>query len=197
MAKKTTKSTKNTTKKVNEQVVEEVTTLDEPEVVIEKKIKKEKDEIKKSNDNERLIKIIMGVVIAIVLVLAIIIPIVKNSNNQEKQLEKYMKELGKVYYEDIYFEAWGEDSEGRTKLLSSHTSTGINTDLSNLARTVSGKNGFPSTDEILEKFVNKKTGKSCSKTATKVYFYPTEPFGKTNYKMEVKLDCGFDKKAEK
>ena len=127
----------------------------------------------------------------VVVILAIIL--IVNCTNQEKKLEKYMEELGKVYYEEIYQPSFSSDAK-KEELLSKFTVTGINTDLENLVRAVSSRNDLPTDEEILAKFVNKKTGKSCDKTSTRIYFYPTEPYGAKDYTIKVKLDCGFDEK---
>lgn len=104
-----------------------------------------------------------------------------------------MKELGKVYYEEVYYSSFNKEDE-RNEFLAKYTTLGIKTDLSNLVRSVASKNDLPSSEEILAKFVNKKTGKECNRTNTKVFFYPTKPYGVKDYKIDVKVDCGFEEK---
>ena len=130
--------------------------------------------------------------VAAIAVVAIVVVLVIVLNNPQKKLEKYMKQLGKVYYEDVYYSSFSKDDE-RSEFLAKYTTLGIKTDLSNLVRAVASKNGLPTSEEILAKFVNKKTGKECNRSTTKVFFYPEEPFGKTNYRIEVQVECGYEK----
>lgn len=215
MANKKSSSKKSTAKKTNntrsmaakgyvkapkEVKVEEV----KVEKVAKKEVKTEKVEVKaepvkavkktkKCNFKDLLttknICICAGVLVAII----IIVTIIANANNQEKKLTKYMKQLGKIYYEDIYHASF-QDDEARAATLGKYTATGINTDLENLVRAVSSRNDLPTDEEILAKFVNKKTGKACDKTSTRIYFYPSEPYGVKDYTIKVNLDCGFDEK---
>lgn len=146
------------------------------------------EKVKKFFTNKTTL-IICCVVAAVLIVLLIVL---LASGGQEKKLEKELKELGKVYYEEVYYGSWGDDVDGRTELLEKFVTLGIKSDLSNLVRAVAGKNGLASEEEILADFVNSKTGKQCNRTNTKVTFYPSEPFEKTDYKMEVQIDCGFE-----
>ena len=47
-----------------------------------------------------------------------------------------------------------------------------------------------------EKCKFKNNGKACNNKTTRAIIYPKSPYGKKDYKVEVELDCGFDKKAE-
>jgi cytochrome oxidase assembly protein ShyY1 len=173
--------------KTEKEVKEAVKTLvreEEPK----KEIKKEK-KAKKSNIFTKK-NICIGV--AAIAVVAIVVVLVIVLNNPQKKLEKYMKQLGKVYYEDVYYSSFEKDNE-RSEFLAKYTTLGIKTDLSNLVRAVASKNGLPTSEEILAKFVNKKTGKECNRSTTKVFFYPEEPYGKNNYRIEVQVECGYEK----
>ena len=154
-----------------------------------KEVKKAKKDSKKCNILS--VKNISIAVATLVVVVVTVICIVK-ANNPQKKLEKYMKELGKVYYEDVYFASFGKEDE-RSEFLAKYTTLGIKTDLNNLVRAVASKEGLPTSEEILAKFVNKKTGKECNRTTSKVFFYPQEPFGKTDYKIEVVVECDYEK----
>lgn len=176
--------------KKQEEVKENVKALVREE---EKPVKKETKKSKKFDIKKCLTKKNICIVVSSVLVLVIIILIIACCNNQEKKLTKYMKQLGKVYYEDIYHASFQNDA-AREETLSKFAVTGINTDLENLVRAVSTKKDLPTDAEILAKFVNKKTGKACNQSSTRIYFYPSEPYGAKDYKIEVKLDCGFNEK---
>ncbi len=176
--------------KKQEEVKENVKALVREE---EKPVKKESKKAKKFNFKKCLTKKNIGIAAGILVVLVAIILIIVNCNNQEKKLSKYMKQLGKVYYEEIYLPSFKDDAT-KEATLSKFTVTGINTDLENLVRAVSNRNGMPTDEEILAKFVNKKTDKKCNQSSTRIYFYPSEPYGTKDYKIEVKLDCGFNEK---
>ena len=132
--------------------------------------------------------IIITAVVALVLVAGIILLVVFASNNQEKELTKELETIGRNFYEDFYYSQIGENDEERATFLSKYSTIGIKVDLENLARTLDNK------DEELAKFVNKKTKQSCHLTNSKVTIYPQDPYGKSDYKIDVTLDCGFEKK---
>ena len=189
------KETKNVVteevKPTEKEVKEAVKTLvreEEPKKEAKKEVKKEKKTKKTSIFTKK--NIIVGV--AVVAVVAIAVVLVLVLNNPQKKLEKYMKQLGKVYYEEVYYSSFNKENE-RSEFLAKYTTLGIKTDLSNLVRAVASKDGLPNSEEILAKFVNKKTGKECNRSTTKVFFYPEEPFGKTDYRIEVQVDCGYEK----
>ncbi len=53
-------------------------------------------------------------------------------------------------------------------------------------------------EDFSNKIKNFKNGdKSCDKTNTMVIIYPTSPYGKNNYNVQVSLDCGFKATEEK
>lgn len=189
---------KDVAKKEVEEVKEEVEKVEEiKEEKTENKQKENnkkpsKKEVRMKEKNSNKIKIIGGVVAGLVVIALIVLLVIKLSNPQRK-LEKYLKQLSKVYYEEVYYGAFNND-ESRKEFLAKYTTLGIKTDLDNLVRAVSGRDDLPTSEEILSKFVNKKTGKECNRTTTKSYFYPVEPYGKTDYKLEVKVECGYDKK---
>lgn len=144
-----------------------------------------KDDKKKSKVDSKLV-IIPLVVVVLAVVLGLLVSFGKGDNQNE--LEKSLKEMGKNFYENFYYEQIGTSADERTKLLSKFTTVGIKVDLENLSRYNDGE--FK--DEI-KKFKNKKTDKSCNRTNTKVVIYPKSPYGKTDYSVEAELDCGFSK----
>ena len=139
--------------------------------------------LKEFFSNKRNIFICAGALAIIILIVVIALMGGKKGDKEDK-LEKRFQELGNVYYEKYYNLI---DEEQRTSHLSKYTTLGIKVDLENLARTVSDTNGLPSKDEILKEFV--KDGKECN-MSSKIIFYPQEPYGGSDYKMETKLDCG-------
>ncbi len=137
-------------------------------------------------------RVIIGIVVAVLLILIAFFVFANfNKGNNKKELETSLTEMGRDFYEDFYYDQVGTSAEERTSLLSNFSTVGIKVDLDNLGRYKNGK--FK--DEI-SKFINKKTNEKCSKTNTKVIIYPKSPYGKTDYKVEVELDCGFDKEEK-
>ena len=57
---------------------------------------------------------------------------------------------------------------------------------------------FHNSEDFSNKIKNFKNGdKACDKTNTMVIIYPTSPYGKNNYNVQVNLDCGFKATEEK
>ena len=142
-------------------------------------------DIKSGKNNKNVI--IVAVIVVVAIVVGIILGLGKRSN--EKELETSLKEMGKSFYENFYYEQVGSSSEERSSLLSKFSTIGIKIDLDNLSRYNDGE-----FKKEINKFVNSKTGEKCNKTKTKVTIYPKSPYGKTDYTVEADLDCGFSKK---
>lgn len=141
---------------------------------------------KKGVNKNIIIAVIVVVLVAVVAVVGSVFLLNKGDN--KKELEKSLEEMGRDFYENFYYDQIGGSADERTSLLSKFTTVGIKIDLDNLGRYNNGEYK----DKISE-FSNKKTKEKCSKTDTKVVVYPKSPFGKTDYKMEVELECGFEK----
>lgn len=140
---------------------------------------------KKKSSNKNVIIIVVIVVLAIIV--GVVLGLGRKSN--EKELDSSLKEMGKSFYENFYYEQVGSSADERSSLLSKFTTVGIKIDLDNLGRYNDGE--FK--DEI-EKFKNSKTNDKCNKTNTKVIIYPKSPYGKTDYTVKAELDCGFEEK---
>lgn len=141
----------------------------------------------KNNDNGKA----KFVIIAIVVVLAAIVIgiLVSRGGGNEKALDASLKEMGKSFYENFYYEQIGSSADERTSLLSKFTNVGIKIDLDNLSRYNDGE-----FKEEISKFKNNKTNDKCNKTNTRVVIYPKSPYGKTDYTIKTELDCGFSDK---
>lgn len=146
------------------------------------------ESINKKNDNNGKIKF---VIIAIVVILAAVVIgiLVSRGGSNEKSLESSLKEMGKNFYENFYYEQVGSSADERTSLLSKFTTVGIKVDLDNLGRYNDGE-----FKEEISKFKNSKTNDKCNKTNTRVVIYPKSPYGKTDYTIKTELDCGFSDK---
>lgn len=125
-------------------------------------------------------------VLIVILVLLLCYFIIFRKTSNETELKNSLNEMGKTFYENFYYEQVGSSSEEKIELLSKFTTIGIKIDLENLGRY---ENGEFSKD--IDQFKNSLTGNQCNKTNTKVIIYPQSPYGKTDYKVEAKLDCGF------
>lgn len=90
----------------------------------------EKKEEKKSKVNKKLILVPIIVVLAVAL--GLLVSFGKKTN--ERELENSLKEMGKSFYENFYYEQIGTSADERTKLLSKFTTVGIKVDLENLSR---------------------------------------------------------------
>jgi len=171
--------------KAEKEVKEAVKTLvgeEEPK----KEIKKEK-KAKKSNIFTKK-NICIGVaVIAIVAIIVVLICFVFNKSN-EAELNKNFEIIGRKFYEENYYNGTGKDDKARAKFLEKFKDSGLRINLDNLSR-------YEFTDENGKKyeFVNKKTKNECDKEASVVVIYPQEPYGKTDYIIDAKLSCGFEK----
>ena len=135
--------------------------------------------------NNKIFYNIIGVVVIVVLIVLGLIFFVFNDN--KKQLTKELENVGKNFYENYYYDKVGKDEKERPSLLSKYSTRGIKVDLENLASSSGNK------DELLNKFVNKKTKEKCNEINTKVTIYPKDPYGRKDYTIEVELDCGFKK----
>lgn len=118
----------------------------------------------------KLIFIICLVAIVVILVFAL-------KPNKEAKLNGYLKTIGKDFYENFYYKQLSSNGNDASSFLSKYSSIGIKVDLDNLGR-YTDKNS-----DMIDEF------KGCDKNKTKVTFYPTDPYGKTDYKIETTLSC--------
>jgi hypothetical protein len=148
-------------------------------------MKIEKQEKRKLN--KKTLAIVVAVLIVIILVVLLVV-FGKKSN--EKELESSLNKMGSSFYENFYYEQIGSSADDRTSLLSKFSTIGIKIDLENLGRYNDGE-----FKKDIKEFKNSLTGEKCNQTKTKVIIYPKSPYGKTDYKIETELSCGFkDKK---
>jgi len=183
--------------KTEKEVKAEVKGLFAEEKKVEKpEVKEVKKEAKKENVFANLCNVIKAnvknilVVLAIILALVLVIVLVVNAcnKNNQKTLEENFETIGKKFYEDYYYNGTGKDDEARAKFLAKFKDNGLRINLDNLSR-------YEFTDEKgnAYEFVNKKTKEECDATNSVVVIYPQEPYGKTDYVIDAKLSCGFEK----
>lgn len=135
--------------------------------------------------NIKLVGIIVGAIVVVVAVVLLLVFVVFKDN--KSVLTNELENAGKNFYENFYYNQVGSNESEKKDFLSRYATIGIKIDLENLARTSENQ------DELLSKFVNKKTGQECNKANTKVTIYPKDPYGQKDYTIESTIDCGFNK----
>ena len=98
----------------------EVEKVVEPKKEIKEEVKtfvreEEPKKVKKTTKNTLFNVKNICIAVVSVLVLVLIIFLIIKGLNPQKKLEKYMKELGKVYYEEVYYSSFNKEDE-RSKL---------------------------------------------------------------------------------
>ena len=136
---------------------------------------------------KKLIIIICSAVLVVAALVVGIIFLVKGLGSNEKQLNANLNTLGKQFYEDFYYPSQEKSQDDVKEFVKKFEKTGIKVNLENIAK-VSKVD-----QELVKAMVNKKTKKECDKTASYVIIKPKKPYGKTDYTIEVTLDCGFEK----
>lgn len=121
------------------------------------------------------------VVLLLVGIFAIVVAFVNSEKNTNKKFDNTMRELGKIFYEDHYYDII-VNSKG-TNYLKQFSDNGLVVDLATL-KTVNTK-----TKELAEVFVDKNNNELCNSEKTKVIIKTNDPYGKSDYSMEVTLDC--------
>ena len=133
-------------------------------------------------------KILLFIIVSLLIVCMLFVMFFMGSNDlQQNKLTTNLKEIGKDFYENFYYDQVGIDEEQRVAFLKRFETVGIKVSLDNLSRYK-----LQDSNDILKHFVNNKTNESCDKDNTQVIIYPTSPYDKTSYNLEVNLDCGFN-----
>ena len=127
------------------------------------------------NLKQKNLMILIGSVIIFVAVLILLI--IGLMPSKEARMTKELEKLGKEYYTDKWFPENGETFD-----LSSITETGLRIYLQGL------RDIFKERD-IMETFTNK--GQECDLVNSYIFFFPEEPFGKNDVRIEATLECGF------
>ncbi len=145
------------------------------------------------NLNKKTLIIIASILVVVLVVLTVFIlnPFAKSAS-QEEDMKKKLETMGAEFYEDFYYKQIDSLGEEKADFLKKYETLGIKVDLGNLSR-YKGQND---SEEILKEFVNKETNKACDKNKTQVIIYPQSPYDKKSYKLEVKLECGFETEKE-
>ncbi len=156
----------------------------------------------KSNEKKKKFQIskktkIIGIVIISIILLLVIGLLVysfcfSNSAKESKQIKMLNTELekmGKDFYENYLYpqiDKEAKDKNGLASILGVYKDIGITVNL----ETLGVYNNKINSDKI-SKFINHQTKEVCNKTNTFVKIYPKGEYGKNDYTLEVKLDCGY------
>lgn len=147
---------------------------------------------KQLNDAQKK-KLIQIIAIAGGLVLIFIIVLSLTSGlrlSKEKKLEKNLISLGEQFYTEFYYDQTqvSLSDKNMANYLKTFKEMGIGVSLNTLS-TYSDD-----VDQEKIKSFDNVNGKACDKENTMVVIYPKEPYGKKDYTIEAKLDCGFKSK---
>lgn len=124
---------------------------------------------------------------ALVLVLFMGVMLLTGCGSNEKELKGNLEKLGKSFYEDFYYPSQSKSQKDVKEFVKRFEKTGIKVNLANISK-------ISKVDKkLVEGMVNKKTKKKCDTEKSVVTIFPKKPYGKTDYKIEVNLDCGFEK----
>ena len=124
---------------------------------------------------------------ALALVLFFGITLLTGCGNNEKELNGNLEKLGKSFYEDYYYPSQAKSQKDVKNFVKRFEKTGIKVNLANISK-------FSKIDKkLVESMVNNKTKKKCDAEKSVVTIFPKKPYGKADYKIEVKLECGFEK----
>lgn len=137
-------------------------------------------------NKKNIIMVCAGVLVLVLVIVLLFVFVFNGTGNAKSKMETELKEMGKDFYENFYYDLVVKD-HGKDQI-SKFKDVGIKVDLDNLERYKS-----ENSDKVKD-FVNPKTNESCNKNETKVIIYPEDPYEKTNYRLEVKLSCGFEEK---
>lgn len=138
--------------------------------------------------NKKVVCMIGGAILAIAVIVTIVVLVVNGNKNNEKELNAKLEELAAIFYEGFYYDSmvknYGVDQ------VANYANVGIKVSLDNLIRS----SGLNKDQELRDFFVNSKTKEPCDKDNTKVTIYPQDPYEKKDYKVDIILECGFEKK---
>ena len=133
-------------------------------------------------------KLLIIIGAAVVVIAGIVVgAILLFGGNNEKKLTSNLTTLGKQFYEEFYYPSQEKSQEDVKAFVKKFEKTGIKVNLENIAKV--GKVD----QDLVKGMVNNKSKKECDKTASYVVIKPKKPYGKTDYTIEVNLECGFKK----
>ncbi len=180
-SKKKTVEKKNTVKKevkpVKKEVEKKEPVKEELKVGV-KEVKKEKKPINK--------KLIIGIAAGAVIIIVLVVLSITVFFNKERIITNKVKKMAYEYYSEYYYDSLkeGREKEDFEKIMAKYSGIGFKISLDNIVNIKNGKY-----NEEVESLGSKK--KKCDKLKTRAIIYPEKSYGKTDYRIEVELDCGF------
>ena len=136
--------------------------------------------------SKKKLGIIIGAAVLVVAAIVVCVILFLGRSN-EKVLTANLTKLGEQFYTEFYYPSQEKSQEDVKEFVKKFEKTGIKVNLENIAK-VSKVD-----QDLVKTMVNCKTKKDCDKTASYVIIKPKKPYGKTDYTIEVTLDCGFEK----
>ena len=137
-------------------------------------------------DKKKRIIIIAAISLAVVIIGVLCFVLFGNKEaKNKKELEANLVKLGAAFYEDYYHPSQEKIQKDVKEYMAKFEKTGLKINLENLSK-------ISKIDQTLvEKMVNKKTKEKCDFEKTYITIYPQDAYGNKDYKVEVKLVCGF------
>lgn len=137
-------------------------------------------------NKKKFVMAISSCIILLVLIVTGILLLISNFKGgaQKNKLETYLEEMGIDFYENYYYDKIGSNEKERKEFLANFKDIGIKVNLDTLSKYDGNKNA-----DKVSKFVNKKTNQKCDYAATKVIFYPKEPYKVNSYTIETNIEC--------
>lgn len=137
--------------------------------------------------DKKKIGIIAGVAVVVIALIVGGIFLIKSLFNNESELKNNLNTLGKQFYEEFYYPSQEKSQDDVKAFVKKFEKTGIKINLENIAK-------ISKVDKnLVDSMVNKKTKEKCDAKQSTVTIYPEKPYGKSDYKIEVNLECGFKK----
>ena len=136
--------------------------------------------------SKKKLVIIIGAAVVVLAGIAVALVLIFGGNN-EKKLTNNLTTLGKQFYEEFYYPSQEKSQEDVKAFVKKFEKTGIKVNLENIAKVSKVDK------ELVDSMVNNKTKEKCDAKNSYVIIRPEKPYGKTNYTIEVNLDCGFNK----
>lgn len=131
----------------------------------------------------KIIKEIIVLFTLLVIVGFLIFLLLDAGNLTTSQMDDELRKMAEDFYNDYYYDdiSKGKSDDELKEFLSKYKDTGFKVNLKNLL----------DYDENLEDIINKFkiNGNNCDREGTKAIIYPTDPYEKTNYKIETIIDC--------
>lgn len=125
--------------------------------------------------------ITIGIIVAITIVIAVG-NLVMNKSTIKSNSKKALEELGKIYYEELYYPYLKKTySDEYKNMLTDYSDKGIKVTLSTLLTSVENSS--------IEPFYNSKKNTSCDLTLTYITIFPKASYDVKNYTIETTLKC--------